>query len=174
MTLENSARVLTWRFACGRLLWLGSSRDASHVAYMIVRFMLAAVVVVVRGDVSKDVDLLVLRHENAVLRRQIKRARYEPADRMWLAALARMIPRRRWAQVFGVTPDTLLRWHRRLAARRWTYPSRARAGRPQTRASITRLVVAMARRILGGDTGGSRANSLGWATRSPIRPCGRS
>jgi putative transposase len=49
------------------------------------------------------------------------------------------------AQVFGVTPDTLLRWHRRLAARRWTYPSRARAGRPQTRASITRLVVAMAR-----------------------------
>jgi hypothetical protein len=71
---------------------------------MIARFILAAVVVLVRGDVSKDAELLVLRHENAVLRRQVKRARYEPADRMWLAALGRLIPRRRWAQVFGVTP----------------------------------------------------------------------
>jgi transposase len=112
---------------------------------MTIRLVLAAVVVLVRGDVSKDAELLVLRHENAVLRRQVKRVRYEPADRMWLAALARFIPRRRWAQVFGITPDTLLRWHRRLIARRWTYPSHTRAGRPRTRASITRLVVAMAR-----------------------------
>src|SRR5258708_4550033 len=115
------------------------------LAYMIMRFVLAAVVVLVRGDVSKDAELLVLRHENAVLRRQVKRVRYESADRMWLSALARLIPRRRWAQVFGVTPDTLLRWHRRLVARKWTYSSHARAGRPRSRASITRLVVAMAR-----------------------------
>src|SRR5258708_9795061 len=119
------------------------------LAYMIMRFVLAAVVVLVRGDVSKDAELLVLRHENAVLRRQVKRVRYESADRMWLSALARLIPRRRWAQVFGVTPDTLLRWHRRLVARKWTYSAHARAGRPRTRAAITRLVVAMARQNPG-------------------------
>ncbi|MCW2883963.1 MAG: Integrase, catalytic subunit [Streptosporangiaceae bacterium] len=112
---------------------------------MTIRLVLAAMTVLVRGDVSKDAELLVLRHENAVLRRQVKRVRYEPADRMWLAALARLIPRRRWAQVFGVTPDALLRWHRRLVARKWAYSSHARAGRPRTRASMTRLVVAMAR-----------------------------
>jgi hypothetical protein len=112
---------------------------------MIIRVVLAAVVVLVRGDVSKDAELLVLRHENAVLRRQVKRVRYEPADRMWLSALARLIPRRRWAQVFGVTPDALLRWHRRLVARKWTYSSHVRVGRPRTGAWITRLVVAMAR-----------------------------
>jgi hypothetical protein len=103
---------------------------------MTIRLVLSAMTVLVRGDVSKDAELLVLRHENAVLRRQVKRVRYEPADRMWLAVLARFIPRRRWAQVFGITPDTLLRWHRRLIARRWTYPSHTRAGRPRTRASI--------------------------------------
>jgi hypothetical protein len=83
---------------------------------MITRLVLAAVMVVVRREVSKDVELLVLRHENAVLRRQVKRVRYRPADRIWLSALARLLPRRRWAQVFGVTPETLLRWHRRLVA----------------------------------------------------------
>ena len=57
-----------------------------------------------------------LRHENAVLRRHAGRIRYEPADRVWFAALARLIPRRRWTGIFPVTPATLLAWHRRLAA----------------------------------------------------------
>jgi hypothetical protein len=56
----------------------------------------------------------VVRHENAVLRRQIRRVHYEPADRLRLAALARLIPRRRWGEVFAVPPATLLSWHRRL------------------------------------------------------------
>jgi DNA-directed RNA polymerase specialized sigma24 family protein len=60
-----------------------------------------------------------LRHENAVLRRQVGRVRYEPGDRLWLAALSRLVPRRRWGEVFMVTPATLLAWHRRLAARKW-------------------------------------------------------
>ena len=70
--------------------------------------MLGLLVVLFRRDLSKDAELLVLRHQNAVLRRHIGRARYEPADRAWLAALARLIPRRRWSEVFPVTPATLL------------------------------------------------------------------
>ena len=72
--------------------------------------------VLARREASKDAGLLVLRHENAVLRRQISRVRYQPADRLWLAALSWLIPRRRWGEVFAVTPATLLAWHRRLVA----------------------------------------------------------
>jgi putative transposase len=74
---------------------------------------------VFRGDLAKDAELLVLRHENAVLRRHVGRVRYEPADRAWFAALARLVPRRRWDEVFPVTPATLLAWHRRLASRKY-------------------------------------------------------
>jgi transposase len=119
------------------------------LVYLITRLVLAVVTVVVRREVSKDVELLVLRHENAVLRRHVKRVRYRPVDRIWLSALARLIPRRRWAQVFGVTPETLLRWHRRLMAWRWTYPRSAAPGRPSTQVSVRRLVVAMARQNPG-------------------------
>lgn len=66
------------------------------MAYMIARFVLEVAAVLMRREVSKDVELLVLRHENAVLRRQVKRVRYEAADRVWLAALSRLIPRHRW------------------------------------------------------------------------------
>src|SRR3954465_13533510 len=76
------------------------------LAYMIVRFVLALVAVLVRGDVSKEAELLVLRHENAVLRRQVLNPRYEPADRIWFAALSRLVPRRLWPAVFPVTPAT--------------------------------------------------------------------
>jgi hypothetical protein len=72
---------------------------------------------VLRSRVAKDAEVLALRHENAVLRRQIARVRYEPADRIWLAALSRLVPRERWRQVFAVTPTTLLRWHRELVKR---------------------------------------------------------
>jgi hypothetical protein len=61
---------------------------------------------VLRSRVAKDAEVLALRHENAVLRRQIARARYEPADRIWFAVLSRLVPRERWRQVFAVTPCT--------------------------------------------------------------------
>src|SRR5450755_4010479 len=89
-----------------------------------------------RGQVSRDAELLVLRHENAVLRRQISRVRYQPADRLWLAALSRLVPRHRWGEVFPVTPATMLAWHRRLVARKWDYASRPGPGRPSTAAAI--------------------------------------
>ena len=79
--------------------------------------------VLTRHQVSKDAELLVVRHENVVLRRQVSRVRYQPGDRLWLAALSRLVPRRRWGQVFAVTPATVLAWHRRLAARKWDYTS---------------------------------------------------
>jgi putative transposase len=66
--------------------------------------LLGCLMVLARHEVSNDAELLVLRHENAVLRRQIGRVRYQPADRLWLAALSRLIPRQRWAEVFAVTP----------------------------------------------------------------------
>src|SRR5438477_13058380 len=100
--------------------------------------------VLARREVSKDAELLVLRHENVVLRRQVSRVRYQPGDRLWLAALSRLIPRRRWGEVFAVTPATLLAWHRRLVARKWDYTSRRRSRRPSTAAAIRKLVIRMA------------------------------
>jgi putative transposase len=95
------------------------------LVYLVLRRVLEVLVVLVRSEVSKDAELLVLRHENAVLRRHIARPRYKPADRLWFAALSRLIPRGRWT-VFPVTPATLLRWHRLLVARKWNYNDRRR------------------------------------------------
>jgi transposase InsO family protein len=97
-----------------------------------------------RREASKEAELLVLRHENAVLGRQAGRIRYDPADRLWLAALSRLIPRRRWRDIFPVTPATLLAWHRRLVSRHGDYTSRRRPGRPPTAAAIRTLVIRMA------------------------------
>jgi hypothetical protein len=81
------------------------------IACLLMRWLFGLAVLVSRGDRAKNAELLVLRHENAVLRRNAGRVQYEPADRVWFAALARFIPRRRWAEVFPVTPATLLAWH---------------------------------------------------------------
>ena len=70
------------------------------ILYQLVRWLLGLIAVLVRRDLSKDAELLVLRHENAVLRRQVARVNYTPIDRAWLAALSRLLPRRRWAEVF--------------------------------------------------------------------------
>ena len=70
------------------------------VVYLLLCRLLDSFVVLARREVSKDAELLVLRHENTVLRRQIDRIRYEPADRLWLAALSRLVPRPRWGEVF--------------------------------------------------------------------------
>ncbi|WP_306750343.1 integrase core domain-containing protein [Saccharothrix yanglingensis] len=98
-----------------------------------------------RSEAAKDAELLVLRHENAVLRRQLAgQVRYEPADRFWFAALSGLVDRRRWREVFPVTPGTLLAWHRRLIARQWDYSARRRTGRPPTRAAVKSLVLRLA------------------------------
>ena len=114
------------------------------VVYLLVYRLLGCMMVLARRKASKDAELLVLRHENAVLRRQIGRVRYQSADRLWLAALSRLIPRRRWGEVFAVTPATLLTWHRRLVTRKWDYTNRRRPGRPSTAAAIRTVVIRIA------------------------------
>jgi putative transposase len=95
------------------------------ILYQLVRCLLGLTTVLVRRDLSKDAELLVLRHENTVLRRQVARVRYTPADRAWLTALSRLLPRRRWAEVFAVTPATILIWQHKLVSRKWDYTTRA-------------------------------------------------
>src|SRR5438045_8793515 len=95
-----------------------------------------------RDGGATDVELLVLRHEVAVLRRQVHRPELQPADRVVLAALSRLLPRQRWSAFF-IAPATLLRWHRQLIARHWTYP-RARPGRPPVAKQIRDLVLRLA------------------------------
>jgi len=114
------------------------------IVYLVVRCLLGCLVMLTQRQVSKDAELLVLRHENAVLRRQIGRVRYQPGDRLWLSALSRLIPRCRWGEVFAVTPATLLAWHRRLVRRERDYTSHRRPGRPSTTAAIRKLVIRIA------------------------------
>ena len=111
------------------------------IVYLLTCRVLSLAVLAFRSDLTKDAELLVLRHENAVLRRHAGRVRYEPADRAWFAALTRLVLRRRWAEVFPVTPATLLAWHRRLAAKKYDTSRRRKPGRPPTVPGIARLVI---------------------------------
>jgi putative transposase len=116
------------------------------LAYRLVRCMLGMLAVLVRSDLSKDAELLVLRHENQVLRRQLSgRVRWDNADRLWLAALSRLVSRRWWPEIFPVTPATILRWHRNLIGRKWDCTGRRKPGRPLTGTSVKAMVIQMAR-----------------------------
>jgi putative transposase len=97
-----------------------------------------------RSEREKEIEILLLRHQLRVLRRQVARPELTQADRALLVAFSRVLPRRAWRTSLFVTPATLLRWHRELVARRWTYPRR-RPGRPQTPAKVRTLVVQLAR-----------------------------
>jgi hypothetical protein len=144
------------------------------LAYRLTRKLLGALATVAQRDVSKDAEVLVLRHENAVLRRHVEQVRYQPEDRLWFAALSCLIPRRRWAEVFPVAPGIVLAWHRKLAAGKYT-TTPTRPGRPPTAVPVRTLVIRMAtdnptwghRRVHGELT------RLG-PTRSPPPPSGRS
>ncbi|MEU8401757.1 hypothetical protein AB0C28_41765 [Nonomuraea sp. NPDC048892] len=145
---------------------------ALRLLYVIVLRVFDWIVLLARSSASKDAEILVLRHQLAVLRRQVAVPRPSWADRAILSALVRLVPRCRRCHLF-VTPRTLLRWHADLVKRRWTYPRR-RPGRPPIRPTIRALVLRLAaenpdwgyRRIAGQIAG------LGRKVSRP--PCGRS
>jgi putative transposase len=110
--------------------------------YLALRCLLQVVLLRPRSEGFKELEIVVLRHELSVLRRQAGRPQLRPSDRLLLAAASRLLPRSCWRS-FVVTPATLLRWHRRLVARRWTYSSRM--GRPAIGAEIRQLVLRLAR-----------------------------
>jgi putative transposase len=109
------------------------------LVYLLARRLVELLVLRARTDASKDVEVLVLRHELSVLRRQVTRPRPRPADRAVLAVLSAALPRVRWP-VFFVQPKTMLRWHRDLVAYKWTYPRPKPPGRPPITGVVRELV----------------------------------
>jgi len=112
------------------------------LAYLALCRTIQLLALLARGDPAKDLEILVLRHQLVVLRRQVPRPKFESADRALLAAVSRLLPRPRWS-CFLVKPETLLRWHRCLVAGAWTYPRSGR-GRPPLDSEIQELIVRLA------------------------------
>jgi putative transposase len=110
--------------------------------YLALRRVLELMVLCWQSTDAKEVEILVLRHQLAILRRQHPRPRLQPQDRALLAALSRLLPRPRWS-IFVVTPETLLRWHRRMVRQQWTYPAPPR-GRPPIPDWVQTLIVRLA------------------------------
>jgi hypothetical protein len=147
------------------------------LVYLLARRLVELLVLRARGDASKDVEILVLRHQVSVLRRQVTRPRPRPADRAMLAVLAAALPRVRWS-VFFVQPKTLLRWHRELVAGKWRYSTAKPPGRPPITGVVRELVLRLAtenpgwgyRRIHGELTG--LGHRVAPSTRQRFQSCG--
>ena len=132
----------------GLLLW--------SFVYLVVRNLFALVWLLGRPRRSKELVILVLRHELTLLRRQGARPKLTRADRALLAALSRSLAWPSWT-LFSIKPETLLRWHRQLVARRWTYSHRT-PGRPQLARSLRERILRLADETRTGDTNGSSAS----------------
>jgi putative transposase len=110
--------------------------------YLAMRRLLGILLGRLQGEHAKDVEIAVLRHQLEVLRRQVTRPEFQPADRALLVALSSALPRGRWSTLL-VTPATILRWHRRLVTRKWTQPYR-RGGRPPLADDLVALILRLA------------------------------
>jgi putative transposase len=114
-----------------------------RLGYVIARSLVGGLVLLGRSDAAKDAEILLLRYQLAVLRRQSGRPQLTWADRVVMAALALRLPPAAAGGLL-VTPGTILRWHRRLVARRWTTTGRRRPGRPSIPAGVRALVKRLA------------------------------
>ena len=132
--------LLRWRLRCPTA---EATPMLPRLAYLTLCRSIQLLAQLARGDAAKDLEILVPRHQLAVLRRQTPQPKLEPADRALLAAVSRVLPRSRWS-CFLVRPDTLLRWHRRLVAGAWTYPGRG-PGRPPLGQEVQQLIVRLGR-----------------------------
>jgi putative transposase len=143
---ETASGGMAWVFCVGWQDVWSSYEDACLMAFRLLvrlsRGLLNLLVVRFLSASAKDLELVVLRHQLAVLRRQVPRPRFDDADRAVLAALSRVLPRSRW-NVLLVRSETVLAWHRRLVARHWTYPTGG-PGRPATAKGLVGLVLQMA------------------------------
>src|SRR5215217_5866624 len=138
---ESRSWVLSCEFV-GQPIGPHDRRMTLRLLYLLFCQALRWLALLARSSASKDAELLILRHEVAVLRRQVTRPRVNWADRAVLAGFARALPRPSWNGLF-VRPETLLRWHQDLVRRRWSYPHRR--GRPTVAAEIRSLVLRLAR-----------------------------
>jgi putative transposase len=114
-----------------------------RLAYLMLCRSIQLLALLARGDAAKDLEILLLRHQLTVLRRQTPRPKLQPADRALLAAVSRVLPRTHWSS-FLVRPETLLRWHRQLVKGVWTYPRRG-PGRPPLDPEVQQLIVRLAK-----------------------------
>ena len=115
----------------------------ASLLYLLCRRVLAVAALRLRSREFKELEIVVLRHELAVLRRRVARPRLDEGDRVFLAAASRLLNRASRPSFF-VSPETLLGWHRRLVRRRWTYAHR-RPGRPAVSRELRELVLRLAR-----------------------------
>jgi putative transposase len=150
-----------------------SERVAVSLFYWSLRRLLELVVLRCRSEREKEIEILLLRHQLRVLERQVARPQLTQADRGLLAAFSRPLSRQAWRRSLFVTPATVLRWHRELVARRWTYPHRVR-GRPPTSAEIRDLVVRLARENSGWGYRRIHGELVGLGASSPPAQSGRS
>jgi hypothetical protein len=159
---KTSSMTLT----CGSRRWRKSARITRYDATAALPHLLSAhrlARIAGRGQASKNTEILVLRHEVAVLRRQVARPRPTWPDRATLSALTRLLPKQRRRHRL-VTPQTLLRWHRQLVRHHWTKPHRP-PGRPSVSSELRRLTLRMAAENPTWGTGASMVSSRGLGTR---------
>ena len=147
------------------------------LCYLVLRRVLQLAVWRLRSNDLKELEIVVLRHELAILRRRTRRPATTWTDRLFLTAVSRLLPPARWRS-FIITPGTLLRWHRHLVAKRWTYARRT--GRPPLRREIRALVIRFARdnrqwgyqRIVGELKGLGTTDGVGRGTYPSSRSSG--
>jgi len=127
------------------------------------------------SELRNDVEIVVLRHQLAVLKRQVGRPRLRRRDRLFMAALSRVLPRPCWSS-FVVSPQTLLRWHRELVRRKWTHRRNTSGGRPPRTDDVRALILRMGRESPGwgacgsGRAGQARDQGLGDGDPQAVAP----